>query len=164
MFSITQQPEDCTDIMEVLDAREAALCNYEVMTFLREQRLIFSERPRGQGSTATIVLETLTALENSPVVEQSEESVAKFMTEVKGLGLTKAEKLMILNHCPQSEVELHLLVEEVDERINEEQRDKILELVAKHLLKKEDLENEQMLADEDESKDKEEHEDNVKKK
>ena len=146
--------------MEVLEDREAALCNYEVMTFLREQRRIFSERPRGQGSTATLVLETLTALESSPVVSQSNDAIKKFMTEIKDFELTKSEKLMILNHCPQSEVELHLLVEEIDERLNEDQREKIVQLVAKHLLQQEENdenqeeeENEQTEMDENDKQD-----------
>ena len=56
--------------MEVLEANEAALCNQEVMTFLQEQKAEFSKPKPGKartgGTVATLMLETLTSLENTP--------------------------------------------------------------------------------------------------
>lgn len=56
------------------------------------------------------------------------------MDEAAPFGLTKEETLMILNHCPTSPVEIHLLVEASDDRLSAEQVEDIIELVSRILL------------------------------
>ncbi len=70
---------------------------------------------------ATLLLETLSSLKSTPASTQTEEKVKEFLSKTEDLGLTKAEKLMLLNHRPQSELEVHLIVEESEERLQEEQ-------------------------------------------
>ena len=131
--------------MEVLDAQEAVLCNNEVLTFLQEQRAQFAQRKPGGamgggGSVATLMLETLSALESTPAKDQDPESVKTFMAEVESFNLTQLERLMLLNQCPQTDVEIHLLVEESEERLSEEQIQQLLQIIRRVLLKKEDEE------------------------
>lgn len=57
--------------MEVLCAREALLSNYEVLAFLREERSqqVAQAKRRRTGNVATLMLETLTSLEQTPCKE-----------------------------------------------------------------------------------------------
>ncbi len=70
---------------------------------------------------ATLVLETLSSLESTPASTQTSDQVKDFLCKTEEFGLTKSERLMLLNHRPRSELEVHLLVEESEERLNEEQ-------------------------------------------
>ena len=130
--------------MEVLDANEAVLSNYEVLNFLREERgrLRSGKKKAGGtgvgGAVATVILETQTALEATPAKTQSKESVRTFMKEMSRFNLTQSEKLMILNHCPETAVEIHLFVEESEERLSEDQAEEILRLVKTILLPEEE--------------------------
>lgn len=47
--------------------------------------------------------------------------------------LTRAELLQVLNLAPCSEVEVHLIVEECEERLDEQQMAQFLDIVSKHL-------------------------------
>lgn len=47
--------------------------------------------------------------------------------------LTRAELLQVLNLAPCSEVEVHLIVEQCEERVDEQQMAQFLEIVSKHL-------------------------------
>ena len=51
---------------------------------------------------------------------------------MKPFALSSSELLMLCNHCPTSPVELHLLIEESEERIDEQQEEKILKIVRRH--------------------------------
>lgn len=48
-------------------------------------------------------------------------------------GLTRAELLQVLNLAPVSEVEVHLIVEECEERLNEQQVADLIAVIGKHL-------------------------------
>ena len=47
--------------------------------------------------------------------------MAQFLSEMKPFELSSSELLMLCNHCPASPVELHLLIEESEERLDEQQ-------------------------------------------
>ena len=47
--------------------------------------------------------------------------MAQFLSEMKPFELSSSELLMLCNHCPISPVELHLLIEESEERLDEQQ-------------------------------------------
>jgi len=48
-------------------------------------------------------------------------------------GLTRAEVLQVINLAPCSAVEVHLIVDECEERLSEEQVTQLLEVVSRHL-------------------------------
>jgi len=122
--------------MEVLDASEAVLSNYEVLEFLREEkeRLTSGQHVAlsGRGSqVATLMMETLRAMEATPAAEQDEQKVNVFLNRLAegGFDLSKSERLMLLNHRPANELEVHLLVEESEERLGDVKVQQILDIV-----------------------------------
>ena len=57
--------------MEVLKTSDCAVTNCEVLTFLREQRANVAEsKLRKTGNVATLVLETLSSLQQTPCANQ----------------------------------------------------------------------------------------------
>ena len=47
-------------------------------------------------------------------------------------GLTDAETLQILNHMPTEQVDIHLMIEDLPSRLDEDEQTKLLELIAQH--------------------------------
>ncbi|XP_068572654.1 DNA-directed RNA polymerase III subunit RPC9 [Cebidichthys violaceus] len=117
--------------MEVKNANAAMLSNYEVfklMTDLKEQRKDSGKNK--QQNLNTIMYETLNYLSKTPCSRQTPEIVKEFLTTMMPHKLTKAEKLQLLNHRPQTAVEIQLLVEESEERLSEEQIEELIQTVA----------------------------------
>ncbi|KAM6986988.1 DNA-directed RNA polymerase III subunit RPC9 [Aplochiton taeniatus] len=111
------------------------LSNYEVfqlLTDLKEQRkdvIRKNKHSAGQQNLNTIMYETLKHLSKTPCSRQSPEIVQDFLTTMKPHKLTKAEKLQLLNHRPQTAVEIQLMVEESEERLSEEQIEELIQKV-----------------------------------
>jgi len=119
--------------MEVVDECAAMLSNYEVYTLLTDihKGKEGHKKPnKHQKHLATILYSTIKHLEKTPCGEQSSEIVSKFMQALKPFGLTKAEKLQLLNLRPQSAVEIQLIVEESEERLTEDQIEQLLTIIS----------------------------------
>ncbi|XP_065178152.1 DNA-directed RNA polymerase III subunit RPC9-like [Sycon ciliatum] len=112
--------------MEVVDDQAAMLSNYEVYSILKDAK---QSKKHSHQNVATIVYETSSYLEKTPCGKQSEEAVTKFLQALREFKLTKLEKLQLLNHRPTSQVELHFLIAESEERFGDEELQKILEIV-----------------------------------
>ncbi|WFD46647.1 hypothetical protein GLX27_001284 [Malassezia furfur] len=147
--------------MRIVKTRAALLSDYEVLQLLRdtETRQREAARPDNEDAEAwmkavppnvrTIQFETIASLSQAhrPCARQEAHHIHGFLkaVEEKGYapsdakilqgtpGLTKAERLQLVNHAPMSVVELHTLVEELGQRMSDEQIDDILQCVMTHL-------------------------------
>lgn len=116
--------------MEVVNENVALLSNLEVLTLLKDIQAGRGgqQKPaKHQQSLATIVYETIKYLEDTPCARQTPAHVTNFMEAAKPFSLTKAEKLQLLNSRPTCLVEVYLMVEEADERLNVEELMKTVE-------------------------------------
>ncbi|CAD5117405.1 DgyrCDS6178 [Dimorphilus gyrociliatus] len=118
--------------MEVVEKTHALLSNHEVLSHLRDiQNGTNDQRKpgRNQQNLATVCYSTVKFLEQTPAVSQSVEIIENFMQKIEPFNLTKAEKLQILNLRPTTQVEIQLLVEECEERLSEDDIEKLLQIV-----------------------------------
>ena len=127
--------------MEVVDITSNLPCNAEVLQFLKENKSKLagkSSKDKGQAKAATVVLEALNYLEKTPAgklsAKLSSQSFSDFFANIEKFKLTSAEQLQIINHCPQSAVEIQLLVEDSEERLSETDVDELLDLISNHLV------------------------------
>ena len=67
-------------------------------------------------------------LDETPCAEQTRDSIRSFMAAVERFNLTRAEQLTLANTQPQTLVEIHLIVEECEERLTPAQTGELLEL------------------------------------
>lgn len=134
--------------MEILNKNAGLLSNSEVYSLLKQTKLDLTQKiirkknldpnhanlnQQVDKHLPTIVYESLRYLETTHCVAQTPKLVADFLAGLNKFALTKAEKLAVLNHCPQSAVELQCLVENSEDRFSVEQMDALVEFVQKNL-------------------------------
>ena len=118
--------------MEVLNKTAAMLSNYEVLQILEEyanEKKDKSKMSKRDQHLSTVTYETIKYLNETPSVNQNQETIQKVVRLLEPFQLTKAEKLQLVNLRPTTPVELSLIIEESEERISEEQIDEILDIV-----------------------------------
>jgi DNA-directed RNA polymerase subunit F len=145
--------------MEVINARSALLSNYEVLSLLRElsdehvartksafrvkkeeeasgisHPLTASREPEVLQNLRTVEVEAISylAADYQPTASQTPEGITKLVKDLAPYGLTKAEKLQIVNLAPTEPVELYVIVEELEDRMSDNMED-ILNLVSSSL-------------------------------
>ncbi|XP_026465342.1 DNA-directed RNA polymerase III subunit RPC9-like [Ctenocephalides felis] len=119
--------------MEATKVNTAFLSNFEVMEVLKELKLKDSKRKFMMRNFATITYETLKFLEDSPCVLQSKENISDFLKAVEPFNLVKIEKLLMINEPPTTPLQIQLIVEDSEERLSEEDVDKLLDVIANTL-------------------------------
>lgn len=122
------------DIMNVINNNAALLSNYEVYELLcglqNADKSGGGHRKKSlPPNLATVAYSTVKYLEQTPCRDQSSSTVEQFMRAVEPFGLTKGEKLLLLNHRPTSAVMLSICVEEYDARLTDEEIASLLEVV-----------------------------------
>jgi len=119
--------------MEVVSECAALLSNYEVISLLEDinKGKNGHKKPNSQQQNlATVCYETLKYLEKTPCKQQNPKIIQDFCKKLEPFKLTKAEKLQLLNQRPTTAVEIQLLIEESEERLSEEQTDKLLDIIS----------------------------------
>lgn len=116
--------------MEVLNARVGHLSNFEVFEIIKELGSSTVDNLRFTQTEAIKYLSNdslSTTKQNETGITNLLQSLEQFQT------LTRAEKLMIVNLSPKSIVELYVIIEELEDRMGEEDIEAILSLVATNL-------------------------------
>eukprot|EP00043_Microstomoeca_roanoka_P029804 m.23239 g.23239 ORF g.23239 m.23239 type:complete len:264 (-) comp9465_c0_seq1:10-801(-) len=122
--------------MEVVEERHALISNYEALSLVSEVFEAAKQRKdaaRSQEMLRTITFEVKQYLLDTPCANQKEEHLAKFLKTMKPSGLTKGEKLQILNLCPRNELGLNLIVEHCPQRFSDAQQGKLLSSIKSSL-------------------------------
>ncbi|KAL4064285.1 RNA polymerase Rpb4-domain-containing protein [Scleroderma yunnanense] len=143
--------------MEVVNPRAALLSNFEVLSLLREldvdhvarakTALRIKKEEDAAGKPAhdshvedvcenlrTVELEAIQYLsaEYQPIRQQSNASITQLVKDLAPFGLTKAEKLQVVNLAPTEPVELYVVVEELEDRLGD-RMEEVLSVVSKSL-------------------------------
>lgn len=135
--------------MRVVNARDALLTNLEVQQVLEvqmkarleaEKALPLPGARRGQSSSAAwhyrqnaaaIAEQVLTYLESTACGAQTRESIGAFLAAAERFDLTRTELFSLVNLQPASVVDVHLLVEECEERLDKSDVRELLRLCAR---------------------------------
>ena len=118
--------------MEVVKVNGGLLSNYEVLQALSD---IKTNKSGLEQNASTVVYETIQYLNQTQAAQQTPEFIANFLSKLDKFGLTKAEKLQLINLRPTTPVEIQLIVEESEERLTEEQVEELLQIVESTLSK-----------------------------
>ena len=140
--------------MEVIEATSQVLTNYQVYEFLKEKKTEFDGKKNKApfAKAATVTLETIAYLENTPAKLQSEDILIELAERLSKFNLTKSEELLLLNHRPTGAVEIQLMIEDSEERLTDTQVQEILKILHEVLpTDKEEDEDEQPEEDDDEA-------------
>jgi len=123
--------------MEIVDADSAVLSNFEVLSYLREEKNERSQKQnKNKDRLLTLILEAIKHIENTPTSLQEEVHVKDFVETLQNLCteenilLSKNEFIQLLNLRPKSAVEIQLIIDNSEERLTEDQVDKILDIVS----------------------------------
>lgn len=90
-----------------LKETSAHLSNYEVLDILKGIKSNKKQKSRNQ--LATITYQTIRYLEETPCKDQTPEKIRDFLKAVEAFNLTKSEKLILLNLCPKTALEIQLV-------------------------------------------------------
>lgn len=114
--------------MKIKDSNSGLLSNFEVLELLRSRGA--TQDPLGSfGSATHSECKVFDYLVQSAACSQTPESVQEFLLKVEKFSLTKAERLQVLNLRPSTVVEVHLIVEDCEERMSSSTVDELLETV-----------------------------------
>ena len=114
--------------MEVVKEQEHLLSNYEVLKVL-ESATIYRDSYKYGSDFPTLRYELMQYLKSTGTESMSEEMLQRACQEFTRFGLTKGEKLQIVNHRPKTLAELVTMVEKFGNRQNLESDQSINELM-----------------------------------
>lgn len=111
--------------MEVVEACSAHLSNIETLELLQ------SNAGRKHKDLATILYETTSYLQLSSASKSSKENFVKFKNAVeeKNFNLKPLEVIQLANLKPQNITELHLIIDNIEDKFDAGQLEQILMLV-----------------------------------
>lgn len=114
--------------MKVKEANAGLLCNFEVIDLL-QSRGANQEDIASFGSIMPSECKVYDYLSQTPAGTQTRDALHKFIKQIDKFKLTKAECLQVVNMRPSSAVEIHLIVEDCEERMAADTVDHFLETV-----------------------------------
>lgn len=103
---------------------EGQLSNIEVMEMLKTRGA-----DQAENSLSEVELQVWEYLKGTKRCTATREAAAKFLQAVEKFRLSKYEALQLLNQRPLQHVELHLLIDNCDDRFSDEEFEELLGLV-----------------------------------
>ncbi|KAI1322714.1 HRDC-like protein [Xylariaceae sp. FL0255] len=126
--------------MRILEAQNSVLTNVEVYTFLSEQAKTYhAEKRRGPGNLEMLRGEMLKYFETFPgplsqkPLPYEVSAVPVLVKKLREFKITKGECIMVVNLRPTGVVALNAVIEEMETRFNEEQQQRILDIIIETL-------------------------------
>jgi hypothetical protein len=119
--------------MEIVDRNAGLVCNYELLEVLSKHYASGKEvlkQDRDLRNILWIKQQCNNHFRHSPAAVQNVALAQQFVTAMEPFHLTNAELLQILNLRPASLAHLHPLIEHLDERMSDAQREELLARVA----------------------------------
>ncbi|XP_024533771.1 DNA-directed RNA polymerase III subunit RPC9-like [Selaginella moellendorffii] len=114
--------------MKIIEAHTGILSNLEVLDLLRKRGA--DQGFAGAVSTVTqSELKVYDYLIHTPAATQSRESLAKLSKEPLAARLLRPERLQVANLRPASAVEVHLIVEDIQNRFTDEEVEELVSRV-----------------------------------
>jgi DNA-directed RNA polymerase subunit F len=113
--------------MELVEKSSELISNREVLNILKNYT------SKKQTNLATILYETTSYLETTPAATYTTPKLAEFLDQIKKYDLTRLEKVQLTNLKPQNETELHLIIDNIEDRFDDSQRVDLLKLVESSL-------------------------------
>jgi DNA-directed RNA polymerase subunit F len=116
--------------MKILNASAGLLTNAEVISVLIDRGCGDGHHHPGARSLASekVVFEHL----RSTTATLSRSKLQLLSEEVKPFNLTRIELLQLINLVPRSAVEVHLIVESCEDRLDDEQIQQIINILSKY--------------------------------
>lgn len=121
--------------MKILCANEGFVSNFELLELLRQRTQEPGHSPRypQPHDPFPTELQCYETLRKTAAGQQTNANIEEFLRAVKPIALTSAECLNLINLKPVSDVEVHLLVEDCEERLAEDEVMDLLRIVAELL-------------------------------
>lgn len=117
--------------MKIKNGNAGLLTNFETMDLFKTRG---ADRGMGAtGSLSTAEMKVYEYLVKTPAGQQTRENIVEFFKATEHYKLTKAECLQASNLRPGSAVEVHLIVEDCDERLSSDAVDEFLVTIEKIL-------------------------------
>lgn len=110
--------------MKLKNGNAGLLTNFETMDLFKSRGA-----DRGMGATGSLSaaeIKVYDYLVKTPAGQQTRENIVSFFKATEKYKLTKAECLQVSNLRPASAVEVHLIVEDCDERLSSDTVDQFL--------------------------------------
>lgn len=117
--------------MKIIEHDGGLLSNVEVLHVLRDRE---ADKQAVISKALPSEIKVYQNLLQQTPTKKSVEELKPFLAAVKEFKLEKLEQLQLLNHCPRTPLELFQCIPECDQRFPEEDQDRLLRLVAEHLL------------------------------
>ncbi|KAI1129841.1 HRDC-like protein [Nemania abortiva] len=122
--------------MRILEAQNAVLTNVEVYTFLSDQAKQYqSQKRRGPNNLEMLRGEMIKYFETSPgplsqkPLPYDVNSIPVLLKRLRPYKISKGECIMVVNMRPTSTAALNAVIEDMENRFNEEKQEEILNII-----------------------------------
>ncbi|KAI1174535.1 HRDC-like protein [Nemania sp. FL0916] len=122
--------------MRILEAQNAVLTNVEVHKFLSDQAKQYqAEKRRGPSNLETLRDEMLKYFDTSPnplsqkPLKYDVDAIPVLLKKLRPYKISKGECIMVVNMRPSNTATLNAVLEDMENRFNEEQQEAIINII-----------------------------------